>query len=117
MLLMRQLLQRNYTGKVCTYFEVRVQYEVTNGQSHYITACYTRQGTEEQHWVMQVVLPRTRDKDHDVYQFDYIMPRQNNIPLELVAATGLKYFQLYLKDEVSQKQLLDFCIGDMLEGM
>ena len=67
-------------------------------------------------WRMCVVLDRTRDKDSEVYSFGYVMPR-NNLPLELIAATGLRYFQMYLKEEVQSKTNMDFYLGSILEGM
>ena len=44
------------------------------------------------------------------------MPK-DNLPLELICATGLKYFQLYLKEEIQAKSNLDFELGDILTGM
>lgn len=117
MLRLKDLTQRKYTGRVCTYFEVQVRTgEAAPGKPQSITARFAKQEQNANQWQMQVVLQRTRDKDHDVYQFDYVMPKAD-VPLELIAATGLKYFQLYLKDEIEGKQLLDFCLGDVLEGM
>ena len=65
---------------------------------------------------MQIIFDRTRDKDTEVYNFNYIMPR-SNLPLELIAATGLKYFQLYIKEEIQLKSNLDFELGEILKGM
>ena len=32
-------------------------------------------------------------------------------------ATGLKYFQLYLKEEIQTKSGYDFALGEILRGM
>ena len=73
-------------------------------------------GIEENEWRMRIVLDKTRDADSQVYTFGYIMPK-SNLPLELIAATGLKYFQLYLKEEIQTKSEYDFMLGDVLKGM
>lgn len=73
-------------------------------------------GALENEWNMLVVLGRTRDADSQVYRFGYIMPK-SGMPLELVAATGLKYFQLYLKQEIEQKIAIDFDIGEITDGV
>ena len=59
---------------------------------------------------------KDQDADSQVYTFGYIMPK-SNLPLELIAATGLKYFQLYLKEEIQTKSEYDFMLGDVLKGM
>ena len=65
---------------------------------------------------MTIVLDRTRDADSQVYSFDYIMPK-SGLPIGLIAATGLKYFQLYLKEEIQTKSGYDFALGEILRGM
>ena len=79
-------------------------------------AYFDRNNNNESRWNMQIVFGRTRDKDSEVYNFDYIMPRKG-LPLALIAATGLKYFQLYLKQEVQEKSNIDFALGEILKGM
>ena len=44
------------------------------------------------------------------------MPK-SGLPLELIAATGLKYFQLYLKEEIQNKTNFDFALSELLRGM
>ena len=78
-------------------------------------AQYNR-GEQPNEWNMTVVLGRTRDADSQVYHFGYIMPK-SKLPIELVAATGLKYFQLYLKQELEQKIAIDFEIGEITDGV
>ena len=73
-------------------------------------------GDRPKEWQMQIVLDRTRDADSQVYTFGFVMPR-SGLPLELIAAPGLKYFQLYVKEEVQQKSNIDFMLGSILEGM
>lgn len=112
MIKFKDLQNRVYSGKQC----IRFEYAIMVGDK-YIYAQFQRQpGETGQHWNMQIIFGRTRDKDSEVYNFGYIMPK-DNLPLELIAATGLKYFQLYLKEEVQAKINLDFTLGDILTGM
>ena len=112
MILLRDLTNRVYRGKTCMRFE----YNIKSDEDNYIVANFTRKGNNLAEWNMQIILKRTSRKDSDVYNFGYIMPREN-LPLELIAATGLRYFQLYLKDEIQQKSNLDFALGEIVRGM
>lgn len=116
MLRLKDLQNRVYSGKQCVRFEVPVQVV----DNKYVLAQFMKvvQGdtANSNEWRMCVILDRTRDKDSEVYNFSYIMPR-NNLPLELIAATGLRYLQLYLKDEIQSKTNMDFYLGSILEGM
>ena len=40
-----------------------------------------------------------------------------NMPLTMVAAFGLRFFQYYIKDEVQRKSNLDFEIGDIIKDV
>lgn len=115
MLKLKDLQNRVYSGKTC----VRFEYAIMIDNKNIVYAKFTRQMDEraqDNEWTMQIVFNRTRDKDSEVYNFGYIMPR-DGLPLELIAATGLKYFQLYIKEEVQAKSNLDFILGDVLQGM
>lgn len=112
MLKLKDLTNRQYAGKQCKAFE----YELKGEKDARILVAKFEVGANENEWSMQIVLDRTRDADSQVYKFDYVMPR-NNLPLELIAATGLKFFQLYLKEEVQSKINFDFTLGEKLEGM
>ncbi len=110
MIRLKDLQNRVYSGKQCISFE----FPLKISDESVVTAKFTTNFYCQ--WNMQVVLPRTRDKDSDVYNFSYIMPK-SNLPLELIAATGLKYFQLYLKEEIQMKSNMDFVIGEITSGM
>lgn len=115
MLTLKDLDNRVYSGKVCSRFSYALKDDKGNVKlrAHFIRVIRD-QGEIE--WHMQIVLDRTRDADSQVYTFMYIMPKEN-LPLELIAATGLKYFQLYLKEEIQAKSEYDFILGDVLKGM
>lgn len=112
MIVLKDLQNRIYSGKQCIGFD----YIVKNEKDEIQFEARFRAGTEKNEWVMRIVFDRTRDKDSEVYGFGYIMPR-SGLPLELIAATGLKYFQLYLKEEISQKVSYDFLLGEILKDM
>lgn len=77
---------------------------------------FTRDKNQLSVWNMMVVIKRTRDADSQVYNFGYQLPKEN-MDLTMVAAIGLKYFQLYLKEEVQLKSNLDFTLGEITNGM
>lgn len=111
MLVLKDLENRVYSGKQCIRFECSVPID----KEHKVLATFKRM-EDPNEWNMQIIFDRTRDKDSEVYNFGYIMPK-SNLPLELIAATGLKYFQLYIKEEVQVKSNLDFELGNLLQGM
>ncbi len=111
MLSLRDLQNRVYSGKDCVRFECVIPVE----KDHWVNVMFERM-QDPREWKMQVILDRTRDKDSEVYNFRYMMPREG-LPLNLIAATGLKFFQLHIKEEVQRKSNLDFSIGRIVEGM
>ena len=112
MLKLKDLKNRVYNGRECIRFECNIMLDKDSKQE--IEAVFKKVALTE--WRMQILIDGTRDKDTEVYNFRYIMPR-SNLPLELIAATGLKYFQLYIKEEVQAKSNLDFELGNILQGM
>lgn len=111
----KDLVNRVYSGRHCIRFEINM--DVSNDRTQIAQFHRTmREGYENSVWCMRVILDRTRDKDTEVYTFEYVMPREN-LPLELIAATGLKYFQLTLKDEIQVKSNMEFAIGEIIQGM
>ena len=115
MIKFKDLQNKVYSDKVCVRFEYEIHFE-HNGVKSKVCAYFKRKENNLNYWIMQVLFDRTRDKDSEVYHIDYIMPK-SNLPLELVAATGLRYFQLYLKEEVQIKSNMDFELGNTLQGM
>ena len=111
MIKLKDLQNRIYSGKTC----IRFKYEIQIDDKTSVEAMFKRMDNPNE-WNMQIVFNRTRDKDSEVYNFGYIMPK-DGLPLELIAATGLKYFQLYIKEEIQAKSNIDFMLGDILQGM
>lgn len=112
MIIIKELQNRIYSGKQCVGFD----YIARNEKDEIQFEARFRIGSATNEWNMQIVFGRTRDKDSEVYNFGYIMPR-SALPLELIAATGLKYYHLYLKEEIEQKVSYDFLLGEILKGM
>ncbi len=112
MIRLKDLQNRVYRGKSC----VRFEYEFSVDENKTINAVFRRHLEASKVWTMSVVLDRTRDKDAEVYNFMYELPK-NDVNLELVAAIGLKYFQLYIKEEVQLKSNMDFALGEIVEGV
>lgn len=112
MLELKDLENRIYSGKQCVGFDYILKDEKGKPQFE----ARFRPGAQNNEWCMTIVLDRTRDADSQVYSFDYIMPK-SGLPIGLIAATGLKYFQLYLKEEIQTKSGYDFALGEILRGM
>lgn len=118
MLTLKDLSNRVYRDKQCIGFEYQIKdNDNTIGVCQFqmiLTPDDDNPFTSE--WRMQVVNPRTRDKDAEVYVFGYVLPKVG-LPLELIAATGLKYYQLHLKNEIQYKSNLDFILGDITKDV
>lgn len=111
MIRLKDLQNRVYSGKSC----IRFEYEFDVEQKTF-TAVFKRLSDNADTWKMTIVLERTRDKDSEVYNFMYALPK-GTVPLELVAAVGLRYFQLHIKEEVQMKSNMDFILGEIIEGV
>lgn len=113
MIKLKDLNNRDYDGRKCISFEYVLKDEKEN---KLLVARFSNEDTSGKVWRMNVIFDRNRDADSQVYNFGYSMPK-DNLPLELIAATGLKYFQLYLQQEIQQKSGIEFSLGSLLEGM
>lgn len=111
MILLKELGNRAYKEKECIGFEYKVKDEKGDVL---VSAQYTKRAPTE--WWMRVIFDRTRDADSQVYNFGYKLPKEG-MDLVLIAAIGLKYFQMYLKEEVQSKSMIDFAIGDLVKDM
>ena len=111
MITFKDLKNKVYSDKTC----IRFEYELVANEKR-IIANFDRDVENKAQWNMQIIFGRTRDKDSEVYNFGYVMPK-DNLPLELIAATGLRYFQLYIKEEIQAKTNLDFVLGEIIRGM
>lgn len=110
MVMLKELINRVYEGKECISFEYELEAEDAT-----VNAQFRRQENPLE-WRMRIVLDRTRDADSQVYNFGYQLPKAS-MDLAMICAIGLKYFQLYLKEEVQKKSNIDFAIGDLVKDM
>lgn len=105
----KELRNRINDGHQCVGFDVQITENIKASFIRCIPATMNK-------WHMQVMFQRTNNSDSQIYLFDYIIP-SSNLTLETIAATGLKYFQLHLKEEIEEKISVDFAIGEMTMGM
>lgn len=113
MIKLKDLKNRIYSEKVCVGFEIIILKDnLPNAEYRF----RKKQEGDSPTWNLNIIIQRTRDADSQVYNFEYQIPREN-IPLETIAAIGLKFYQLYLKEEIQSKMNLDFDLGEMLVGM
>ena len=105
------LVNRYSINGVCVDFDY-----ILNIDDKRIRFRFTRNKHNLSVWNMGVIIKRTRDADSQVYNFGYQLPK-DNMGLTMVAAIGLKYFQMYLKEEVQFKSSLDFTLGEITNGM
>ena len=109
---LRDLINRKYEGKQCTYFE----YVIEDKEGMRVPLYFTRDHDNDLGWGMLVVLGKTGVASHQVYEFNYCVFTKS-MPLENVAAVGLRFFQHTLKEEIQNKCNLDFIIGEVTAGM
>lgn len=111
MLKQSDLKNRKVVNNVCVGFD----YFLKIGEKE-IRCSFTRSKTFPSLWDMLIILDRTRDSDSQIYTFSYQLPK-SNMDLTMITAIGLKYFQLYLKEEIQLKSNMDFILGDITNGM
>ena len=111
MITFKDLTNRVYSDKEC----IRFEYEFIANERR-VVACFERDVENKTEWNMHIVFGRTRDKDSEVYNFGYVMPKED-LPLTLITATGLRFFQLHIQREVQEKSNLDFAISEIIKGM
>lgn len=112
----KQLINKVHDGRICVRFEVLLTFG--DGLTYPLQYQRQRGVTKEwlDTWTLSLDVPRTLAKDTEVFRIMYSMPR-SGLPLTLVAATGMKHLQYELQEEVAQKNVAMFEIGNMTEGM
>ena len=111
MIKQKDLVNRMNINGICVDFDYILEIDKSR-----VRFRFTRNNDNPLIWNMMVVMNRTRDADSQVYNFGYQLPKAN-MDLTMIAAIGLKYFQLYLKEEVQLKSNLDFMLGEITNGM
>lgn len=111
MIKLKDLKNRVYLEKKCISFD----YDVLNEEGEFCFEVRFKKLVEKL-WQMKIVLEGNGESESQVYTFLVSIPKEN-MPLELIAATGLRYFQMHIKDEIQRKVEFDFAIGEVVKGM
>ena len=114
MIALNDLVKRVYRDKECIEFSYFVKDE--KGETLFEAVYSKSLNGDGRTWYARIILDRTRDADSQIYGLGYTMPK-TGLPLALIAATGLKYFQLYLREEIDRKVQYDFALGEVLKDM
>ena len=113
MITLKELINRAYNeSKECIEFE----YSLKDKDDELFNAEFRRSKESPLVWNMRVIFDRTINSDSQVYNFVYELPK-TGMDLVMICAIGLKYFQMYIKEEVQLKSNIDFSIGDITNGM
>lgn len=113
---LKDLKDRKYSGNDCVGFTYDI---ISEDDNIALTFEFCRNINDDQlrrRWHVFTRFFKTGVADTQCYYIEFELPK-DNLPLTLICATGLKYFQLYLKDEILQKQTVDFIIGDLTRDM
>ena len=111
-----QNLKHGGKKRYCTGFEC----VITDGEeiNQKFTFCRTLDVNEEPtpNWLLAVTVKPLQHKETENWYIYFVMPKAE-MPLDLICATGLRYFQMYLKEDIQQKMNLDFLLGEATAGM
>jgi len=117
MIELKDLQNRVYENKDCIAFDYELLDSDEKREKKVIMeARFKRAKEEDKTWRLMVVFPRTEMSDSQVYFVVFQMPK-SNMNLPLICATGLRFFQIKLKEEIQEKVIIDFEIGNITEGM
>ena len=113
MIQLRELKKKEYLEKKCIHFV----YEMKVGKKK-INAVFDKaiDENEKDVWKMIILFERDSISDNHIMTFTYVMPKQD-MNLELIAATGLRYLYYYMKDILDERKELLFEVSKAIEGM
>lgn len=109
MITRKDLKDRLYVAEKCVGFTIYAQ---IGDNEKEVTFRKSKDGC----WGIFLYLDRDDIKDGEAYHVKYKLPT-DSINLEMVAAIGIRYLQLKMKEEVQKKSEMDFQFGEMLVGM
>lgn len=117
MIKLKDLEFRKYEGRKCVAFTYSIQIDKdTSIDAKFSLMPDKFSQYPGREWNLSLIIPRSNFADSQVYGVNYVLPKEG-MNLELIAATGLKYFQNYIKQEIQIKQSIDFILGDIVGGM
>lgn len=111
MIKQKELINRVNVNNACLGFDYMLKLEDIT-----LRCIFEREEDKLNTWKFFTLFERTDDTDGQIYNFSYTMPKCN-MDLTMVAAIGLRYFQLRLKEEVQIKSNIDFGIGETIKGI
>lgn len=114
MIELKELKKKEYLEKKCVHFV----YEMKVGKKK-INAVFDKVFDEENEkdiWEMLIFFKKDSISDNNIMTFTYVMPKKD-MNLELIAATGLKYFYYYMKEVIDERTELLFEVSRAVEGM
>lgn len=117
MIKMKDLMRRKYDGSKCIGFE----YEVKGHDGNELLCLkFSKPKVNVAQEPTGEVWKVTTLNDHanviQAYNIAYEMPHEN-LPLELIAATGIRYLYMELNDEIKYKELVCQGMREALGGM
>lgn len=106
----KDCINRSYFDKKCVKFSYILSDEDNNFGLEITFKRDIR--VNENLWTMDIIIPNDEIAESQLYHITYQMPK-SNMSMELIATTGLKLWQTYLKSEIQAKSLIDITIGDL----
>lgn len=116
----KEIIHRDYADRACVGFTYRLEHEasdpdVTSRTVEFrFTKVSSRVDPYEKTWCVSFPIYVCNSVIYHTQAFG--IPK-SNLPLEKIAAAGLKVVQYYLQQMIQEQMDLDFAIGDVTEGM
>lgn len=109
MITAKDVILREYKDKECVAFAILLKTDKKHFAARY-------EKIDDKTWGFMITLvDYAKYAAPQVYAFKYSVPK-NNMPLEMIAAIGLSYWQDGVMEEVQLKNELVFKIGEMVNG-
>lgn len=113
MLILKDLINRKYVNKNCTSFEIEVKAE---DRIDYPTERLFFEKICDRQWCLWTQITMRDSNVTQLYKIDYSIPK-DSMPLNLIAAFGLRLFVGVLQSEVQYKSILEFSISEAIKDM
>lgn len=114
---LKELVDRKYEDKEPMEFRYNLDLgKDDRAQEMYLQFHFQRAAKDSNVWMLTTKIARVEAADSQCYYIGYEMPR-SGLPLELICATGLRYFKLQMQSEIQLRTNIDFSIGAVTEGM
>lgn len=116
MITLKDLQHKEILNNETIKFDYRLEFETdSKGKTHIWFQFRKILNSESNEWKLFVRLLPSQEKESQVYEFNYALPKQN-VSLVLIASTGLRLFQMVLQEEMQNKHLIDFEISNLIQA-